>query len=236
MTFFTTNGFAFDINQTFTIGVENIDLSPVYSIDPKTKDYKGLSRELLDMFAQKKGYKFVYKTYLVKELFTECLSGNLDFKYPDNPSWEWLPKSGLNIYYSDPVITIKNSIMILSQNRGKKKGWFKRLGIIQGFTPSTYTEDIKIGTIDIIRSPSISDLIKLALLGKVDGVLMSEKVTNYHLKKLNAVGGLIADQSLLHHKVGYYFLSSIRYPKIIKEFNQFLKNEKGSIQKLKEKY
>lgn len=77
----------------YTVGVEAINYAPFYS--DEGGDYSGFARDLLDLFAERQGCRFVYKPLPVKRLFSSLLNKSVDFKFPDNPDWQMTMKKRL---------------------------------------------------------------------------------------------------------------------------------------------
>lgn len=219
----------------FVIGVQNFsEYLPYSSYDKKTKDYTGFNRKILDMFAASKGYTFSYKALPIKRLYKEFLNGKVDLKYPDNKYWSANQKKGKNIQYSAPMVKYIDGVMIHPDRKGMGVDGLKKMGIVRGFTPFTYLKEIKSGKIKIIENNNIAGLLKQVDKKRVDGAYFNLAVTQYYLKKLPGVK-VEFDSSLPHAKSTRH-LSSYNYPKLIEEFNAFLKSNKGKVDALKEKY
>lgn len=103
----------------FTVVVQDYKALPPYS-GYENGDYTGFNRELLDMFANEKGYRFDYVAFPVKRLFFEFVNGVGDLKYPDNPNWALQVKKDAQIAYSDPVVEYVNGVMVLPTNKGRE--------------------------------------------------------------------------------------------------------------------
>jgi len=222
------------LSKTFIIGVENIKYYPHYSNE--NGEYSGYARAVLDAFAEKKGYTFIYNLMPVKRLYGEFLSGKVDFKYPDNPLWMGDAKKGKKIEYSKPVAEYIDGVMVLKENKKKGKSFLKNLGTVRGFTAWKYLDEMKKGKIKFHENSTFEGLLKQVILGRIDGAYINVAVAEYQLNKiLNKKGSLVFDSSLPFEKDNYY-LSSIKHSDILEEFNFFLKKEKKLIKSLKKKY
>jgi len=61
-------------------------------------------------------------------------------------------------------------------------------------------------------------------------------VARYYIKnELKKAGSLTFNASMPHAR-DHFFLSSVKHPKVVQEFNAFLKNNVGLVGKLKDKY
>ncbi|MDM8567299.1 transporter substrate-binding domain-containing protein [Candidatus Halobeggiatoa sp. HSG11] len=224
--------------QTLTIGVEDHDYWPYYTY--KNFEYQGIARELLDKFAETKDYTFKYQALPVKRLFRDFLTDRVDFKFPDNVHWDGtLKKQKLKnkkqITYSDPVLRFIDGVMVLPENKGKNIDKFKKLGTILGFTPWAWLDILKTNKVRKIETPKYSNLISMALSKRIDGIYANIVVGSYQLEQIDKAGELVFD-STLPHSDNYYFLSSINYPQVIQEFNQFMRDNTELVNSLKNKY
>lgn len=227
---------AFTEEKQYIVGVENIDYLPHYT--GEHNQYTGFSRELFDAFARKKGYHFIYKPLPLKRLFSEFLDGQTDFKYPDNPDWSANLKKDKNIHYSTPVVSSVTGVMVLPENKTNNLEKFKNLGTMMGFTPTAYTELIKAGKIvntDASETDFVS-LLKIAILKRVDGVYIASDVGAYHLREILKTPDALVFNPNLPYDIQKFSLSSVKYPEIIGEFNEFLIKEKEFVERLKSEH
>lgn len=217
--------------KEYVIGVENIKYYPHYSVEKG--EYVGYAREVFDLFASKKGYKFTYKPLPIKRLFNDFLNGSLDFKYPDNPYWQKGLKEGKNVLYSKSVTEYIDGVMVKTENRGSVK--LKKLGTVMGFTPWEFLSQIEKKEIVVKENKSFDNLLKQTIAGRVDGAYINTSIAKYNLEKTKSSGKLIFDKTLPFTKSSY-LISTMKHPKILKEFNQFLKSNEKEIGLLKRKY
>lgn len=220
---------------SYVVGVEPIDYYPLYTM--KDGSYQGYARELLDAFAAKKGHTFEYRSLPFKRLFKSLLvDQDIDFKFPDNQYWSADMREGVNVTYSDPAVDYIDGVMVTPANKGKGVDSLKSLGIIQGFTAWEYLDLIKAGKVTVDTNDQYQGLIKKALRGRVDGAYSNVAVCNYQLKEVMGQPGALVFDSGLPHTASSYFLSTVKHPEVIQEFNAFLKEEKGFVDGLKKKY
>lgn len=221
--------------KTFTVGVENLKYYPHY--DNQDGSYVGFARDLLDAFADRQGYTFSYKMRPVKRLYAEFLNKKaLDFKYPDNSYWQGDMKKGKKVLYSTSVVSYIDGLMVAPSDKGNGISNIKKIGTVRGFTPWTYLDMINQGKVKVIENNSFIGLIKQTLKGRVDGAYLNVSVAKYQLDEvMKKKGALVFDESLPHTRSSYYF-STIKHPKIIKEFNAFIKDDKTLVNKIKRKY
>ena len=217
----------------FIIGVEDIAYSPYYNFSSQDPSF---SKDLLDKFAQDSGHKITYLPLPINQFSKWLFEENIDFKFPDNRRWKeaWDTRS-LNIYYSDDILRLIAGTVILRKNQHRAQDFFKNIGIITGFLPTQWVEQIKQGEVNIIEDSSPKVLVNQLLHNIVDGLDIDLAVANYHLKELKLQEELVISQNT-SRQVFSYQLSSLKYPLIIEQFNSWLAQNQSFTQKLKQQY
>lgn len=220
--------------KTFTVGVEDLEYYPQKS--HKGNEYIGFGREILDAFAKSRGYKFEYKILPLNRLYLSNLkSQTLDFQYPDNSYWEAHLRKGVKVHYSTPVMPFIDGVMVLPENKGKGMKDFKVLGTMTGFTPWNYLDLIKEKRVTVFENDGFLSLLKQVSLKRVDGAYINVEVAKYQLREmLHQPDALVFDPALPHTK-DYYYLSTVKHPKVIEEFNQFLAQETALYEQIRKK-
>jgi hypothetical protein len=217
----------------FTIGVEDIAYFPYYNF--KTQD-PSFSKDLLDKFAEDSGHKITYLPLPINQFSKWLFEEDIDFKFPDNRRWQeaWDTRQ-LDILYSDDILLMTAGTVILRKNQHEKQDFFKNIGIITGFLPTQWLEQIKQGKVKIIEDSSPKVLINQLAHNIVDGLDIDLAVANYHLKELKLQEELSVSQNT-SSQVFSYQLSSLKYPFIIEQFNRWLSQNHSFIHKLKQQY
>lgn len=215
---------------TFTVGVQAVSYCPLYDFPNNSH-----SKELLDAFANSKGYKFNYLALPIKRTNYWYEENAIDFKYPDSTRWS----SGRSVYaklkFSDPVVKLIAGTIVRNENIGKKRRQIKTLGTVFGFHATMWLDLIANGNTQLVESPSPLNIVKQVLYGHVDATNLEPSVVDYNLKLLGREGELIVDKTL-PYEVYTYQLSTIKYENILIEFNQFLKENQELLEALRKKY
>ncbi|HOV13608.1 MAG TPA: transporter substrate-binding domain-containing protein [Spirochaetota bacterium] len=226
------------ISQTkkdFIIGVENIKYYPIYNWDGK--DYTGYAKELFDSFAAKKGYTFKYVALPVARLFNDFLStDSLDFKFPDNPYWSSDAKKGKNVIYSKSVSEYIDGVIVIPERKGYGVEKLKTLGTVMGFTAWEYLDMISSKAILLKESTDFVGLLQQTMNKNIDGAYINITVADYTLNEVLKKPKLLTFDDKLPYTKSSYFISTIKYPQVIEEFNKFLESDKVEVNKLKNKY
>ncbi len=221
--------------KTYTDVVQDYKELPPYSTY-EDGTYGGFNRELLDLFAERKGYTFVYEAFPVKRLFHEFVNGVGDLKYPDNDKWALHIKKDNEIHYSDPVVSYVNGVLVKPDNLGAGLDTIEKLGLVAGWTPIGFQEQIENGQVSLLENNSYAGLLKQAITGRIDGAYSNVATSNHYLNNvLGQPAALAFDQSLPHVRSAR-LLSSTKHPELIAEFNEFLRDEADAIQELKLQY
>lgn len=219
----------------FRVGVEDIRYYPQYSTNMGI--YTGYSRVVLDEFAKSKGYRFEYVPLPVLRLYDRFLEGDaLDFKYPDHPDWQRERRQGLDIYYSDEVSEAYDGIMVLPLRKRMSVDQLSVIGTVRGFTVTKYENLIDSGKVRLTYCDDYAALIKLVLMGRVDGGFGCLAVARYHLDHMErSPEALALAPNLPYTRVGYR-LSTRNYPEVIREFNEYLKANAERLNLLRDQF
>ncbi len=219
----------------FIVGVENIEYYPMYAF--RDGEYVGYAREVLDAFANDQGYTFEYKPFPLLRLFKKFLEEQtVDFKYPDNQYWQADMRKGKNVYYSEPVVGYVDGVMVLPERKGAGLEKLERLGVVLGFTPWEYLEQIETKKIKQENCSNYLSMLEITLKKRVDGAYSNIDIANYHLENtLKKPGALVFDPDLPYTQSSY-LLASIKHPEIIKEFSAWMEENSEFVESLKKSY
>jgi hypothetical protein len=220
--------------ETFVVGVETTLYLPHYEFSDG--EYKGFAAALLNAFAADKSYRFDYRPLPVARLFTSLVSGDIDFKYPDNAYWSADLKKDKGVVYSDPVVAYIDGVVVQPANKGKGVAAMKTLGTVRGFTAFEWRPRVDAGQVALVENSSFVGLVQQATIGRVNGAYANVAVVRYILETvLKEPGALVFDPDL-PHTASAYALSSVKHPKVIGEFNAWLAANAVRVAKMKVEY
>lgn len=219
--------------NTFTVGVQEFYYPPHYYMEAGR--YSGFGRDVLDLFARHRGYRFIYHPQPYIRNVVELLGGKSDFQYPDNINWLVEMKSTHEIFYSDGVVGYMDGINRHKEDLGKPLSDLKRLAMPIGWTAKDYEPLVEAHQLSINEVASVEAVIGMLLKRRVDGVYLNADVVNYHFASIGREGDVSIDPSL-PYSFGHFSLSTKKHPKIILEFNQFLIDQAQAVAELKQKY
>ncbi len=216
------------------VGVESQDYRPFYWTEGG--EFRGPARDILDAFAARAGVHLFYEPLPVNRLYEKYLDGELDFKFPDHPSWKPGLKKGRNIVYSLPLLHFVDGVMVVPRRKGRGLAGLKVLGTVLGFTPRAYLEQIRQGRIRLCENASLVGLLEQAIMGRIDGAYVNPLVAKYLLRHtLKKPGALVFDAALPHVK-GSYLLSSFKHPGLISELNRFVSKQGDLLEGIRVRY
>ncbi|CAA7618832.1 ABC transporter substrate-binding protein [Magnetospirillum sp. SS-4] len=213
--------------RDLVVGVEAIDYSPVYGY--RDGQFTGAGREILDAFAQARGYRMVYQAYPVKRLLAELLHGGIDLKFPDSPDWQQSLRQGRGISYSRPVIAYIDGTVVRRERLGLKLGDVQGIGTVAGFTPFAWQEHIQAGKVELKENPSFEQLLRQVQAGRIDGAYVNVAVALSAAETLLAPPGALAFAPTLPHIAESYRLSSLKVPEVIAEFDAWLADNRSLV-------
>jgi len=221
--------------KEYIVGVEHLDYLPQYGFD-SNKRYDGLGIEVLRQFSKSNDdIDFKFTPYPIKRLHQNLLLDEIDFKYPDSVHWNMSAKKKYDVIYSDNLVPYTDGILVLPKNNGRSYSDKFRVGIPLGFTPVALLNSSSNYKLQVIKKMKISELIKLANLGRVDGIYINIDVGLHRLNQLGKSGTLVFDNNLPHIN-DYYQLSTINHQGIINKLNQFIRSHPHLLSKLQAKY
>lgn len=220
--------------RDLVVGVEELDYFPNYAV--KNGEYVGAAREILDAFAQARGYALTFRPLPIKRLYAELMTGGIDLKFPDNPQWAGDLKRDRPITYSRPVIAYVDGVMVRPEHYGKGSGHVRTLGTVSGFTPFAWLDLIRDGKVAVKENPRMDLLIRQVAVGRMDGAYASVAVGNYSMDhEMEMPGALVFDPGLPHSRDAYR-LSSVRHPEVVAEFDAWMAANQPQVEAIKQHY
>lgn len=230
----TSSSQADEINPLW-FGVEITDYSPYYYMDEGQR-YKGAARDIFDLFSNSMNTTAHYQAMPVRRLFNEFLEGNIDLKFPDNPLWSVDLKGDTTVFYSKPVFSVRESLLILEQAEGEIAAKdIEKVGTILGFTVPGIANNLSNNEFEAIRIKKIEQLIHMLVSKRIQAVYFNENVALSLAKDMYPNKNLKRHSKFPAFKYAYH-LSSIKHPQLIKKFNQFLNSHAEKITKIKHHY
>lgn len=207
------------------VGVESSGYAPFYYVQNGV--YQGMARELLDAFAREQALTLDYLPLPVPRLFLRFTRSELDFKFPDHPHWSAAQKSGLTVYYSDPVFHISEALL----TRPGHADTIRTVGTIRGFTTPGIEAALQRGELELIGVADIDALLLMLTSGRVDAIYFNTRAARHAAaRQIPALALETVPQYPPYHYA--YHLSSLIHPDLISRFNDFLQRHQPLLHSL----
>lgn len=219
--------------DTYIVGAQDIEYYPFYNFSSEHE--KGLGWAILEAFSEHSGHRFIYLSMPVKRLQIELKKGNVDFVFPDNPTWYDQITHSLNKTYSEPLTETFAITLVKSENVGKGINHVSTLATPDGFSPVKWENQVRAGTVSVVGIKSIYEGLNLLQNNEVDAMDVEYNAAQHLARRLPLMGPFSADLTLPHNTVPFS-LSTLKYPDIIDELNAFLLSQPEVVDKIKAKY
>lgn len=221
--------------RTYVIGVEDLDYLPAYGIS-EDGEYQGFSRLVLDAFAAERGYVFEYRAYPVSRLYASFFGGEVDFKYPDNPTWNQNDRAPLEnaLSYSAPVVAYVDGVSVLPELAEAGVEDIAVLGTVAGFTPWAWMDHIAAGHVTLTENADFTALIRQVQGGRIDGAYANVAVVMDRLERVLGQPDALVFNPALPYSLGYYHLSSLHHPEVLADLDAWMDERADWIAALKQ--
>lgn len=209
------------------IGVEDINYAPVMNFTKGAKD--GLLHDIVSDFARQESLNLDFIPLPLNRFPFWFDENAIDIRLPDNARWKLSATD--NIHYSDPMITLCDTTVVLSENKHKPASQFSRLGLPIGFTPSSkWKEQLDAGSLDIARESSLRVLTQMLVKGLIDGIDVNIAIIQKELKGLGLSPDLVSVSSALSASPVRYQISTKHSTDILERFNRYIADNKQNFE------
>lgn len=219
--------------STFVMGVEDVSYYPYFDF---ASGQPSFAQALFDQFAKDNGHQISYLPLPIKQFPKWLYEENIDFKFPDNARWQETNNTHhLKIYFSNEIVAMTAGTLVLAKNEHQQEGFFKNIGTITGFHPTLWLKQIELGQVTIYEDSSSKILVKYLVNGLVDGLDIDLAVANFGLQKLQIQEKLVINEKVAK-QIYSYQMSTVKFPEIVREFNQWLVKRSKFVDALKTKF
>jgi hypothetical protein len=122
--------------------------------------------------------------------------------------------------------------LVLAKNADKDISTYKSIGTVTGFHPTLWLGRIEKGQVALFEDPSPRILVQYLVKGLIDGLVIDLAVATNELQKLK-LNEQIIFSPLAPQQVFAYKLSTVKYPEVMQQFNQWQVQKREFIQDLK---
>ncbi len=218
----------------YVVGVESIDYRPFQSGHRGV--FEGFGRDLLDAFAAAEGLELHYLPLPPPRLLVSLLRGRVDFKYPDDPSWQPQSRQGKAIHYSRPIVGYLDGTLVLPAHLGRPVTRIRTLGTVVGFTPLAWLDRLGNGQVMLKENADFAALFRQVLDRRLDAAYANVLVARDQSWRLLKRSNVLVFDPALPHARGDYRLSSLRHPGVLARFDRWLLDHPGQLRALEERY
>lgn len=218
--FFITQIFANE--KVYSVAFPSQDFFPQYQLNDANKAV-GLLPDILEKFSKDTNIKFQYKFLPVKRYMEYFKNNQIDFLIPSNPLWSLDYKKGLNVVYSEPIITSIVGILVAKEHENINRAELKKLGTISGYTINGFDSELANKKLKISYSNDPEALLKKVLLKRVQGAYFHIDIAKYYIEKESMPLVIAKNLPLIKYE---YHMSTHQHPEVIKKFNQWLSQNK----------
>lgn len=199
----------------------------------KEGEFTGLSRDILDAFAQASGHQFVYKPMPVKRLAIALEKGEIHIRYPDHARWNASEKVGKNYKYSEALTSTVSGLNFLTKNEGKP---IKVIGVPLGYSVTEFRDLAQTGKVRLVESPDMQALVRMALVGRIDALYGNRDLVRHLGREAGLAEGTFAFDAAEPHTRHPYLLSSLQHPELLEQFSTWAEANKALIASIHAKY
>jgi len=176
------------------------------------------AKEKIKYFFSNSAQQVSFVELPIKRLYSFLINGDIDFKFPDNPTWKPILKEGKDIYYSKPLFETNDVTISLA---GFDKSKIMKIGVIRGYTPIPFLAKIQNNEVSVSEVNSVNALIGLLTKKRVDAIYINKEMF-MRLKPDKRIFNLKDLSPVIRTK---YHLSTIKYPELLKVFDSYLAKE-----------
>ena len=219
--------------KEFIVGVEAVRYYPLFDFDTNDTSKASFTKAVLTDFFESHNYQYKLLPLPIKRFDRWYVEEGIDFKFPDNVRWRNNIK--LDITFSDPVVEVTAGAWVLEKNKDITREQVSSLATILGFYPTLWVDEINSGQTKLLEESTALGVVKHLLYGNAQATNIDENVIRHHLSELGERQNIVLNKQI-HSERFYYHLSTIKYPEVIEEFNQYLKDNADRLQNLKEQF
>jgi len=231
--------FTYAEDNPYVVGIENYQYFPFYSpvgYDGLPRARLGVAYEILQSFSKDKGYPFEFKAMPIVDLCSSLESGEIDFKFPYEHEWDCPGLDKTNVSQSEGFIPYIDGALIHKDRQGVVLEEVSRMGMMSGFTPFGYVEQIEEGNIQVVEYEAPEELIADTVDGKIDIAYIGIDAGFFVLRnKVRQPDILVFAENLPHRKSSYRFASK-NHSEVIEQFNIWLEENQEKIKYISGNY
>lgn len=217
----------------FNVGVEDINYYPI--MDFTAPEPRGLLYDILMAFGETHDITFEFIPLPLLRFTYWYEENSIDFRLPDNPQWSSSTTPGLD--YSDTLISLCETTVVLTENREMLSEEVARLGVLKGFTASKkWQQRNQEGSISLAKERTIRSLTRMLLSGLIDAIDLNISTIKNELVTLGLSPDLVSVAVNIPIEGADYRMSAHYETDVIALLNHFIVNNSDKISQMAGKY
>ena len=163
--------------ETYLVGIEDLNYYPLIASADTYPD-KGLLVTILEDFGKVHDVNFVYVPLPITRFHLWYEKDDIDFRLPDNAYWN---DSSEGLIFSDSIVNIKSTTVVLKQREEWPLERFEHIGILFGFTPSAHWKQlINAKKLTVVSDSSMLILVRMLHKDVVHGLDLDMSTVSYY--------------------------------------------------------
>ncbi|GEM_PF-5035525 len=216
--------------QTFRIGVSDQSHYPLF--DFSNDDDKGLAHKILSLFAEKNNFKFEYVAMNYVKLQDAIEKGDIDFIFPDNPSWRAYRYKREHNIYSLPFMQAVSSTFVSTKHKDIEIDQVTSVAIPFGYSPLTWYAAIDKYNIETLTTSDLYASIQSLYRGNVLAADIEYNVAKHLIKVLPNLDAIVVNKNLPSSPTNYH-LSTVKHILMLERFSYFVSKHQQQIDDLR---
>lgn len=222
------------LSREFKVGIDNSHFYPFFDTENNVIQ-SSFTKDFFEELSKQKGHTFTLVPLPTYDILPELFLGNIDFEFPDSHDIRNFQKESRFIYYSAPVLMLKEGLMTVPNRLNQTLDKFKKIGILNNVRPFALSEYLKTGQVTLVRSPSAEFLIRETIDGRLDAVYMNKEFAEHIAEKLEK-GKALEFVNHFPHIISEVSIGTQKHQDILNEINDFIFYRQDIIRKIKDKY
>ena len=218
--------------DTFIVGVQSNN-------DIAFDGYKNKFRcekiffDFLLTFAKNNNFNLEYRELNKTDRIHSFLNHDIDFRFPDNPTWSAATKRNQEVIYSDPIYYYVEGLFIRNEDVEKFNHLkdIKKIGIAGDVVPWFLHHNVEIQKMKLVQLPKNRLLMKALLSGEVDAAYSDFYLGDFTINELELENKITFAKNLPNIN-DYYYLSTIKHPEIVDKFNLWMHDHIHDLKKV----
>lgn len=219
--------------KTFRIGVSDQNHYPLF--DFTSGDDMGLAHDILTLFAERNSFKFEYVPMSYVKLQDAIEKGDIDFIFPDNPSWRKYRYTREHNIYSLPFMQGVSATFVSMDHQDITIDQVRSVAIPFGYSSLIWYGAMEKYSIDTMTTSGLNASMQNLYRRTVMAADIEYNVANHLADVLPHLGSIVLNKNLPSARAEYH-LSTVKHILFIERFSHFISKNQEQIEALRHQY